>query len=140
MHVRNSHQLADSCINKHSSHHWSHMNQELGLVNNITGPKSFYYLLNPPQEKVVVKRKEKNSIQGSGKNDRIKRLKKEMISLQLEIQKNRQEQHKRQIEIVEQAINSHQAPPPKERKQPRSPSCGRNCTWRCKRCNPPPTD
>ena len=32
------------------------MQQELGLSNCVTGPRSFYYLLCPPREKVVVRR------------------------------------------------------------------------------------
>jgi len=52
------------------------------MTNNITGPKNFYYMLNPPKEKMYISKKERparTAVKDTGKAERIRRLKKEMI-------------------------------------------------------------
>jgi hypothetical protein len=41
----------NQCNNMRPSHHYSHMKQHFTLNNSVTGPTSFYHLLNPLQSK-----------------------------------------------------------------------------------------
>ena len=64
------------------------------MTNNITGPKNFYYMLNPPKEKMYISKKERparTAVKDTGKAERIRRLKKEMIQLQIDINNNRKD-------------------------------------------------
>lgn len=52
----------NQCSHMRPSHHYSHMKQHFTLNNSVTGPTSFYYLLNPLQSRRPSRRVSRKSV------------------------------------------------------------------------------